>query len=66
MVGARENNLKDVSAAFPLGLFVCVTGVSGAEVPLHPVYLADVSGVAESKSYESAQTPRPRLGRAPG
>ena len=30
MVGARENNLKDVSAAFPLGLFVCVTGVSGA------------------------------------
>jgi 4-hydroxybenzoate polyprenyltransferase len=34
-------------------------------VPLHPVYLAGVSGVAESKSSESAQTPRPRLGRAP-
>jgi excinuclease ABC subunit A len=30
VVGARENNLKDVTAAFPLGLFVCVTGVSGA------------------------------------
>jgi excinuclease ABC subunit A len=30
VVGARENNLKDVSAAFPLGLFVCVSGVSGA------------------------------------
>jgi len=30
VVGARENNLKDVSATFPLGLFVCVTGVSGA------------------------------------
>jgi excinuclease ABC subunit A len=28
--GARENNLKDVTASFPLGLFVCVTGVSGA------------------------------------
>jgi excinuclease ABC subunit A len=28
--GARENNLKDVSVSFPLGLFVCVTGVSGA------------------------------------
>jgi excinuclease ABC subunit A len=30
VVGARENNLKDVTAEFPLGLFVCVTGVSGA------------------------------------
>jgi excinuclease ABC subunit A len=28
--GASENNLKGVSASFPLGLFVCVTGVSGA------------------------------------
>ena len=28
--GARENNLKGVDVAFPLGLFVCVTGVSGA------------------------------------
>jgi excinuclease ABC subunit A len=30
VVGARENNLKAVTAEFPLGLFVCVTGVSGA------------------------------------
>jgi excinuclease ABC subunit A len=27
--GARGNNLKNVTAEFPLGLFVCVTGVSG-------------------------------------
>ncbi len=28
--GARENNLKNVTAAFPAGCFTCVTGVSGS------------------------------------
>jgi excinuclease ABC subunit A len=29
LTGARGNNLKDVSVEIPLGLFTCVTGVSG-------------------------------------
>ena len=29
VVGARSNNLKDVTAELPLGTFTCVTGVSG-------------------------------------
>lgn len=29
IVGARGNNLKDVSVDIPLGLFTCITGVSG-------------------------------------
>ncbi len=28
--GAREHNLKGIDASFPLGCFVCVTGVSGS------------------------------------
>ncbi len=30
VVGASENNLKDVTVSIPLGTFTCVTGVSGS------------------------------------
>jgi excinuclease ABC subunit A len=30
VLGASEHNLKQVDAAFPLGTFICVTGVSGS------------------------------------
>ena len=30
IVGATENNLKNISVKFPLGKFICITGVSGS------------------------------------
>ena len=30
VIGATENNLKNISVKFPLGEFICITGVSGS------------------------------------
>jgi excinuclease ABC subunit A len=58
--GARENNLKDVSIDFPLGLFTVVTGVSGSGKSslvldtlyrqlIHNLYKVDVGEVKVKK-----------------
>jgi len=55
--GASGNNLKNISVAFPLGKFICVTGVSGSgkstliNETLHPII--------SQKLYKSNREPLP-------
>ena len=59
VVGARGNNLKNVSADFPLGLFTCVTGVSGERASTCVIRAASRRGVANPVSALSgARNPR--------
>jgi excinuclease ABC subunit A len=50
VVGARHNNLKNLTVELPLGCFVCVTGVSGSGKSslvngiLYPVLAAQLNG----------------------
>jgi excinuclease ABC subunit A len=51
--GARHNNLKNIDARFPVGLFTCVTGVSGSgkssliAETLYPALAARLHGALE-------------------
>jgi len=57
VVGAGGNNLKGVSAAFPLGTFTCVTGVSGggkSTLVIETLYKA-----ASRRLMGSAEVPAP-------
>jgi excinuclease ABC subunit A len=51
--GARHNNLKNITVEFPLGLFLCVTGVSGSG---KSSLVADIVYKALSKKLHRALT----------
>ncbi|HEX6592045.1 MAG TPA: excinuclease ABC subunit UvrA [Moraxellaceae bacterium] len=61
--GAQGNNLKNVTAEFPLGLMTCVTGVSGSgkstliNATLFPIAAKTLNGatVIEEEEYDSIE-----------
>lgn len=53
--GAKENNLKNINVKFPLGKFICVTGVSGSG---KSTLVNEILGKAvRSKIYHSKEKP---------
>ena len=61
LTGCRGNNLKDVAVAFPLGIFICVTGVTAGShaafqcchlywrVHRHPQSVRQPAGIQDSR-----------------
>ncbi|AJJ10463.1 excinuclease ABC subunit A [Yersinia rohdei] len=63
LIGARGNNLKDVTLTLPVGLFTCITGVSGSgkstliNDTLYPLAQCQLNGatLAEPAAYREIQ-----------
>ena len=55
VIGAKANNLKNIDVKFPLGKFVCVTGVSGSGKSslVNEILMKEIS----SKLYKSKEKP---------
>ena len=55
VIGAKANNLKNINVKFPLGKFVCVTGVSGSGKSslVNEILMKEIS----SKLYKSREKP---------
>jgi len=60
VAGARQHNLKDLTVRFPLGLFTCVTGVSGSgksslvAQTLYPALAATLHGASDKSGEHDA------------
>jgi len=57
VIGARANNLKDVTARIPLGLFTCITGVSGggkSTLLIDTLYKAVARRLSNAREYPGA------------